>query len=214
MECVYYGGNCLGISGKKARIIVDDNLSELGLPGVSKPSDIALFTQKPIADKASAKDKPYFVINSPGEYEVSNISVNGIAARAHTGDPDSHTATIYKIIVDDIRVVVTGHIYPDLTGEQLESIGTVDVLCIPVGGNGYTLDGTGAIGIIKKVNPKIVIPTYYADKAIKYPVPPAELKSALQAMSMEPSETLDSFKPKALELIENTRLVVLNRQSK
>ena len=56
----------------------------------------------------------------------------------------------------------------------------VDVLFVPVGGNGYTLDAIGALKIIKKIEPKIIIPTHYADKAIKYEVPQADLDEVMK----------------------------------
>ena len=76
----------------------------------------------------------------------------------------------------------------------------VDVLIIPIGDHGYTLDGAGALELVKKIEPKIVIPTHYADKAIKYEVPQAELGEALKGLGMEPSETLDRYKIRPGEL--------------
>ncbi len=47
----------------------------------------------------------------------------------------------------------------------------VDLLIVPVGGNGYTVDPVGAMKLIKAIEPKLVVPSHYADKALKYPVP-------------------------------------------
>jgi L-ascorbate metabolism protein UlaG (beta-lactamase superfamily) len=208
MELTYHGGNCIVINHKKTRLVVDDNLDKLGLKNVRKDGDILLFTDT----SAGVKDKKVkFVVNSPGEYEISNFSINGISARAHIGE-DGKKAIIYRIIIDDVRIAIAGNIHPDLSDSQLEAVGTVDILVVPVGGNGYTLDGTGAIGLIRKVEPKIVIPVHYADKSVKYPVPQADLESAVKAMSMEIADTQDSIKPKGLETIGNTRLIVLNRR--
>jgi len=93
-----------------------------------------------------------------------------------------------------------------------DQIGLVDIAVVPVGGNGYTLDGTGALSVIKKLEPRVVIPTHYADKAVKYEVGQAELAVALKNLGMEASETLDKYKPKAGELSDTTHLIVLERQ--
>jgi L-ascorbate metabolism protein UlaG (beta-lactamase superfamily) len=123
------------------------------------------------------------------------------------------STTIFKIINNDLRVVVTGHIHPDLTDSQLESIGTVDVLIVPVGGNGYTLDSVGALKVIKEIDPKLVIPTHFADAAINYPVPQQELPEALRGLSMEVQEAVPKLKlNKASDLSEASKLVVLERQ--
>ena len=107
---------------------------------------------------------------------------------------------------------MAGHIYPDLSEDQLEAIGPVDVLIVPVGGNGYTLDGAGALRVIKKIEPKVVIPTHYADKGIKYEVPQRSLEEALKEMGMEPAEKVEKYKPNILEMTDTTHLVVLERQ--
>lgn len=209
MELQYFGANCVKITTKKASIIIDDNLASLGLKSVIKSKDIALYTSR----EFEKNEEPQFIIESPGEYEVSNASIQGTSARAHMdADEKDHSATMYRLVIDDIKVVFVGHIFPELSDEQLEAIGMVDVLFVPVGGSGYTLDGVGALKIVKKIEPKIVIPTHYADKAVNYEVPQAELDEAIKALGMEISETVDSLKLKSSDLGEGMRLVVLNRQ--
>lgn len=208
MEIQYFGANCVRLSTKKASIIIDDNLEELGQKSVTKNGEVALFTG-PHGD-SSAKTEPKIVIDQPGEYEVSDTSIQGIAAQAHI-DESGKNATIFKIVDDDIRVVVTGHIYPELSDDQLEKIGMVDVLIIPVGGNGYTLDGVGALKVIRKIEPKIVIPTHFDEKGFNFPVPQQPLAEALKALAMEPKETVAKFKVKLAELTDTTQLVVLEK---
>lgn len=207
MELQYYGANCVRIVTKKAAITIDDNLSSLGLKSVTKPGDIALFTGKHDAPSVDVKT----VIDQPGEYEVSDVSIQGVAARAHL-DETGLEATMFKIIGEDIRLVALGHVYPELSDAQLEALGTVDVLLIPVGGNGYTLDAIGASKVIKKIEPKLIIPTHYDDKAVKHEVPQAPLEEALKVIAIEPKETVAKLKLKAGELAETTQLIVLERQ--
>jgi len=207
MEFQYLGANCVRITTKKAAITIDDNLADLGLKEVSKPGDIVLFTSV-----HELKQDAKLVIDRPGEYEVSDVSIQGVAARAHMDEEGQQTATMFKIIVDDVRVAVLGHVYPELSDDQLEKLGTIDVLVIPVGNAGYTLDSLGALKLIKKIEPKIVIPTHYADKDIKYPVPQQELSEAIRGLSMEPRETVPKLKVKPAEVSDVTQLVVLERQ--
>ncbi|HUP26731.1 MAG TPA: MBL fold metallo-hydrolase, partial [Candidatus Limnocylindrales bacterium] len=158
------------------------------------------------------KAEPKIIINQPGEYEVSGMSVQGIAARAHMDEAGQQTATIFKIMNDDVRVAILGHVYPELNDNQLEALGTIDVLIVPVGGNGYTLDGIGALALIKKIEPKIVIPTHYEDKSVNYEVPQQPLEEALKGLAMEPGEPLPKLKLKSGEFPETTQLVILERQ--
>ena len=210
MEIQYFGGNCVRLSTRKATVVVDDNLANLGQKSVTKAGDIALVTNSIL--KVADKDVK-IMIDMPGEYEVSHVSVQGIAARAHMDEDDkAKTATIFKIMAEDVKVAVLGHVYPELNDDQLEALGSVDVLLVPVGGNGYTLDSVGALKLIKKIEPKIVIPTHYADKALKYEVPQQELSEALKGLSMELKETVPKLKLKPGELVETTQLIVLERQ--
>ncbi len=208
MEIQYYGANCVRITSKKANITVDDNLASLGQKSITKNGDIALFTGPHGEAAADVK----ITIDQPGEYEVSDTSIQGISARAHIDEEGVETATIFKIVGDDIRIVVAGHIYPDLSDSQLEEIGMIDVLVLPVGGNGYTLDSVGALKIIKKIEPKVVIPTHYDEKGFDFPVPQQTLADVLQGLSMEPAETVAKYKVKPSELTDTTQLVILEKQ--
>jgi len=208
MELQYYGANCLRLSAKKAQIVVDDNLAKLGLKPVTKPTDISLRTNKEIPETKQAA----FTAEMPGEYEISGVVIRGIAARSHMDEEGKQSAVIYTIEADDTKVVVLGHIYPELSEQQLEQIGMVDVAVVPVGGSGYTLDGIGALKVIKQIEPKVVIPTHYADKALKYEVPQAELADAVKNLGMEISETIGKYKIKPADLSDTSKLVVLERQ--
>ncbi len=208
MEIQFYGANCIRLSTKKAHITIDDNLAELGAKSVTKAGDSALFTLAHHTPTADAK----IIIDQPGEYEVSDVSIQGIAARAHTDEATQHTATMFKIVGEDIRVVIAGHMYPELTDQQLEAIGMVDVLIVPVGGNGYTLDSIGALKIIKKIAPKVVIPTHYAENGLNFAVPQQSLEEAIKGLAMEPKETLAKLKVKPGELADTTQLIILEKQ--
>lgn len=207
MEIQYYGANCLRITTKKAHIVVDDNLDTLGLKSITKLTDISLRTSKSIP-----VHEAQFTADMAGEYEIADAVIHGIAARGHMEGEGDTGATIFTVVAGDLRMAVLGHIHPDLTEPQLEAIGMVDILVVPVGGHGYTLDGVSALKLIKQIEPKAIIPTHYGDKAIKYEVPQAELADALKDLGMEITETLDKYKPKAGDLADTTRLIVLKRQ--
>src|SRR5205823_14803322 len=126
-----------------------------------------------------------FKAEMPGEYEVAGVVIHGIAARSHMDEEGKQSAVIYTIEADDTKLAIIGHIYPELSEAQLEQIGLVDLAVVPVGGNGYTLDGVGALKVIKQIEPKVVIPTHYNDPAIHYEVPQAELSAAVKNLGME-----------------------------
>lgn len=207
MDIQLHGANCITINTKGARITIDDNLVDLDGKKVHKTDDVILFTG---AHGAPIKDAR-LLIDQPGEYEVAGVAIYGIAARSHLDEEGKKSATMYKIIFDEISVLITGHIYPDLSERQLETIGSIDAMLVPVGGNGYTLDGVGALKVFKEVEPKIVIPTHYQDKDLNYPVPQQSLEDAIKSLGMEPKETTDKLRLKSGSLDSATQMIIVKK---
>lgn len=207
MELSFFGANCLVVSSKDSRVVVDDALSSLGAKGVLREGDIALFTGVEPENLPATK----LTVASPGEYEVANVSITGIPARSHMDEAGTKSTTMYKVVVGDVTFLFTGHVYPELSDDQLEQIGLVDIMVVPVGGNGYTLDGVGALKLIKEVEPKVIVPTHYDDSKLKFEVPQQPLDQALTALGMEVKEKVPKLKLKATEFGENTQLIVVER---
>jgi L-ascorbate metabolism protein UlaG (beta-lactamase superfamily) len=206
LDIQFYGANCISLSHKGSRIVIDDNLDKLGAKAVLKAEDTALYT-----NGRTGGGKAKLVFDGPGEYEVSDVSITGIAARAHMDETGKQSATMFKLTLGDQSILVTGHIYPELNDSQLESIGIIDLMLVPVGGNGYTVDPVGALKLIKSIEPKLVIPTHYADKALNYEVPQQDLANALKELGMEPKETLSKLRLKPAEISDITQLIVLEK---
>jgi len=207
MELSFYGANCLVLSSKDSRVVVDDTLASLGGKTVVKEGDIALYTHTAPDNLPNTK----LTIAQPGEYEVANVSITGIPARAHMDEAGTKSATMYKVVAGDVTFLFTGHVYPQLSENQLERIGLVDIMVVPVGGNGYTLDGVGALKLIKDIEPKVVVPTHYDDTKLNYEMPQQTLEQALQAIGMEVKEKVPKLKLKGVELTDNTQLIVVER---
>jgi L-ascorbate metabolism protein UlaG (beta-lactamase superfamily) len=207
MDIQFHGANCVTLASRQARLVIDDNLKDLGAKGVTKTGDIVLFTQA----HGEPANEPKIVIDQPGEYEVSGVSIYGIAAQSHLDADGQKNATIYKLVTEDLRILIVGHVYPELSEAQLESIGMVDVMVIPTGGNGYTLDPVGALKLIKKVEPKLVIPTHYEDNALNFAVPQQPLDEAIKVFAMEVKEPVAKLKLKSSELSEVLTLAPLER---
>jgi L-ascorbate metabolism protein UlaG (beta-lactamase superfamily) len=199
MELEYKGGNCVVISYKKDVFVSDPKISDLGLKDQGQHATAQLLTQSRFS---TVHDESTVILDGPGEYEVHGCSIQGVAAQAHLHESKAPKATtIYRLETEDAAIVILGHIYPELSEEQLEALGTVDILIIPVGGNGYTLDAKGAVDMIRAIEPKIVIPTHYAEADVNYEVPQAELEEFLKELGSE-AEAIPKLKLKNAQLPE------------
>ena len=204
-EIEYKGANSIVIITKKAKLIVDPKLSVVGLKDISTKGAIELATESrfTVADPDAT-----LLIEGPGEYGVADFDIRGIAARRHIdSENEGLMSTIYRVKIGDSRIGIIGNIDKKLSDEQLEGLGVVDILVMPVGGGGYTLDSADAASLVRMIDPKIVIPVHYADKALKYEVPQDELKLFITELGV-PVETVAKYKPKQLTAVPTTLSVV------
>lgn len=204
-EIEYKGGNTVVITTKKTRLVIDPKLSLVGLKDLSTKDTIEIATESRFA--VAAPDA-LLNIESPGEYEVSEFSIRGVAAQRHIDTPEQRKAgTVYRIEVGDARIALLGNIAEKLSEQQLEEIGIVDILILPVGGNGYTLDATSAASIARSIDAKVVIPVHYADSALSYEVPQDELAVFKKELGGE-VEQLTKLKVKAASSLPTVLTIV------
>lgn len=207
MEFEYKGGNCVIITSKQGVVVVDGKLSSIGLKDIQPKDAIELATQA-----AFSAESGRVGVDMPGEYEISDISILGVAAARMIDYDGSLQATMYRLVFPDLAVVVLGHVATPLTDEQLESLGMVDALIVPVGGGGYTLDAHHAVEVVHKINPKVIIPTHFADSHSKYEVPQDELEPFVKLLGAA-HEVMPKWKVKNGVLPEAQTVIELTRTS-
>lgn len=206
MEITYRGGNCVEFAIKKETVVIDGALSKLGLKDINAKDGVYLATQRGWNPEAAAT----MCIDGPGEYEVRGVSIKGVASTSMIALNDEKNATIYRVVLQGVTIVVVGHVRVPLNEDELEKIGVVDIAILPVGGNGYTMDAHQAAGVVKQLEPKVVIPTHYADPAITYEVPQNPIDEFLKEMSAE-HEVVSSYKIKGAVLPAQLTVVEITR---
>jgi len=149
MNINWYGQTCFKIAAQKdVNIIIDPPTKESGLRGPKLEADILLSTDS----KEKIPSGQYFLIDGPGEYDKKEVYIQGIPAE---------NSTIYVMETEDINICHLGKInQQELTTEQIEAIGEIDILMIPVGG-GQSLEAKSAVKIMSQIEPKIILPMNY-----------------------------------------------------
>lgn len=209
IDIEYKGANCIVVATKNTTIVCDPKLTAVGLKDVTVKDAVYVTTESRFGIK-DERSKLY--IDGPGEYEVGDFSIKGIAAQRHIDTPDQEkVSTMYRIEVDDVRIAILGNIDAKLTETQLEQLGVIDVLVLPIGGGGYTLDATSAVTIVRQIEPRVVIPVHYADDAISYEVPQDTIDVFIKELNME-GESVSKYKlksaaalPESLEVVQVAR---------
>lgn len=197
----YKGGNTVIVSSKKATMIVDPRLSVVGLKDIKTKDEVELATESRFrVENSDAR----VIINGPGEYEVGDFTIRGVAATRHIDTPESEKlSTIYRIECGDVRMAIIGNIASKLDEDQLEAIGVVDILVLPVGGGGYTLDAMDAVSLVRAIEPKVVIPVHYADGGLSYEVPQEPLEAFTKELAA-PVEQVNKLKVKSAATLPQT----------
>ncbi|MGB4768615.1 MAG: MBL fold metallo-hydrolase [Candidatus Saccharimonas sp.] len=192
----YKGGNAVVFSSKKTTIAVDPCLSVLGLKDPKLNDVVELLTESRFrVDDPEVR----IIIDGPGEYEVGDFTIRGVAvSRLIDDEKEEKASTAYRLEQGDVSIAVVGNTGPNFSEEQLESLGVVDILVIPVGGGG-TLDATNAASLIRAIEPKMVIPVHYADAALRYEVPQDTLETFVKELGA-PVEDVQKLKIKSAAL--------------
>ncbi len=111
------------------------------------------------------------------------------------------------IEIEEIKLCHLGDFgQKELTAEQLEAIGDVDILFIPVGGV-YTIGAREAANIIGQIEPKIAIPMHY--KLPKLTAKIDGVEDFLKIMGVKSAVPQEKLMLKAKELTEEEIKIVL-----
>jgi len=193
MEIEYRGANCVVIKDRKILIVVDPT-SNVSVKEAKNPDAVILATHEDFAPSES--EAKNFVIDMPGEYEHKDVSVRGLPTHFHI-DEGGKNATMYRVEADGVSLAIIGHADAPLSDDDLENLGMIDIVIIPVGGGGYTLDARDAATIVRQLAPKVVIPTHFADAHVKYEVPQEPIDDFVKEMGGA-HEKMTTFKVKNL----------------
>lgn len=171
MEIKYLGDKTIFLKGKKEAILVDPDGNLID--GDKFGCRIILYTNEEGRQPDLFGDK--VLINGPGEYEIGGVEINGI-----NGEDGN---TVYKVIIDGLKVVVIGELKQELNEKRVERIEEADILL-----TSPKLNGVVSYKILKELAKKW---------GVNYLIPITLEKESLEAFldeadveGLEPSESL------------------------
>lgn len=167
MEISYLGHASFKLRGKSITVVTDPFDEKAGkFPREVKANIVTVshdHFDHNAAESVQGPDgggKP-FVITDPGEYEIGGVSVVGVSTwHDDKNGQERGRNTVYVIEMDGVRLAHLGDLGHKLAQEELDEMGPIDVVFVPVGGF-YTIDAKAAAEVVKQVDPWVVIPMHY-----------------------------------------------------
>ena len=216
MDITYLGHSSFRLRGKSLSLVSDPfDSKKVGLKFPKISAD--LVTVSHAHDDhgfVQAVSDVKKVIDGPGEYEISGVSIIGFGTYHDSKKGvERGKNTIYVIEMDDLRLVHLGDLGHRLTEDVLGELGEVDVLMIPVGGI-YTIGPSEAGEVVRDIEPRITIPMHYKISGINQEGfgELATVDDFLREVSL-PVERLEKLSIKKNELGEEMKVVVLEKKS-
>ncbi len=141
-------------------------------------------------ENASHGDNVPFIVDGPGDYEIQDIFIKGVASETEI-DGKEYINTIYTLTLEDMNICFLGAIFnSELTIEQKEIIGNPDIVFVPV--SNTLLSPTKAQKLATSLEPSIIIPMDYD---------PASLKAFLKESGSEGLKPVDKLTIKKKDII-------------
>lgn len=212
MQIKFHGHSCFSIKEGDSTIVTDpyDESTGLKSPNINAKVVTVSYNHPHHSNSKAISGEPK-VFDWPGEYETSGIHIKGVTSFHNPKeDNEQKENTIFKIDLNGINLCHLGSLGTKLTPEQLEKIGDVDILFVPVGGK-ESIDAKKAKEVIEQIEPRLIIPMAYNTEGSKCGFD--ELGLFLSQMGAEGAESTDTFVLKRSELPEDASKVVVIQPS-
>jgi L-ascorbate metabolism protein UlaG (beta-lactamase superfamily) len=224
MKLRWLGHACFLITAADGtRILTDPYNAEVGYKVPLETADFVTVSHEHF-DHNSVANVPGSpeVIRGPGHFELGAVDVSGVTT-AHDdqgGDKRGHNTVfcfdlpgVDESIDGSLKVCHLGDLGHQLTQQQREAIGPVDVLLVPTGGT-YTIDAAGAAELVRQIQPRLVVPMHYKTDALAFPLSPVtefvkQMGEAQVEFTGQPTVRLDEAEVKSLPSGPQPKVLVL-----
>ncbi len=169
MVITHHGGQCFKVTLGDLTLVFDPIAKGASLPSVRFGADIALISRDNSAmngaEEVTYGEKVPFVISGPGEYEKAGVTVQGFLSNSRFGlekGKEKGVNTIYSVELEEMTLVHLGALSDtELPKSAREGIDEIDVLFVPVGGEGV-LSPADAHELAVSLEPKIIVPMHWS----------------------------------------------------
>ena len=209
MEIVWYGQTCFRLSERGfSAVVTDPYPPETGLAYPRSRAHVVTVSYDDDACRYVAGVRgPFKLFDGPGEYETGGVFITGISTFADGKEGALRGLnTIFLFDFSGLTICHLGYLGHVPTQLQVEDLGTVDVLLVPVG-DGDNLTPNQASELISLFEPSIVVPMYYKIPGLTMQL--GGLDRFRKEVGLERLKTEDTLKITKSDISEETEIVVL-----
>ena len=160
MDMTWLGHACFRMRGREGIVLTDppDPKSGHAIPRTEAGLVTMSHDHEAHASLRSVAGEPV-VLRGPGEYEVHDVRVIGIAS-FHDDEQGAQRGrnTVFAIRLDDLVICHLGDLGHALPAADLEKLGDVDIALVPISGPDINLSAARAAEIVHQLEPKVVVP--------------------------------------------------------
>jgi L-ascorbate metabolism protein UlaG (beta-lactamase superfamily) len=213
MEITWYGHSCFRLTERNMATVVTDPFDSevVGYEPLKLKADIVTVSHDAPGHNHLSAVKGYsHAITGPGEFEIGSVFITGVQTdMSGKKNVDKPRNTLYVFDYMGITVAHLGDLRSVPTQAEIEALGTVHIVLVPVGGGGG-MNAAKAAEIVSLLEPNIVVPMHYNTPALKVPLD--KLDKFMKEMGLHEAETMPTLKISKSALPDETKVVVLDYQ--
>jgi L-ascorbate metabolism protein UlaG (beta-lactamase superfamily) len=213
MEITWYGLSCFRMMERGMASVVTDPYDHqvTGYGMLKLKADIVTVSHNALGhNNVSAIRGKKHVLTGPGEYEIGDVFITGVCTNGRNKRSLEETRnTLYVFDFDGINIAHLGDLKRVPSQSEVEALGAVDVVLVPVGGGGG-LNAAKAVEIVSLLEPGIVIPMHYCTTNASLKL--ESVNRFLKEMGVGNLEIQPSLKITKTSVPSETRVVVLDHE--
>ncbi len=212
MEITWYGHSCFRLTERNYATVVTDPFDDkaVGYDALKLKAEIVTISHDaPGHNNSEAVKGATHVLTGAGEFEIGEVFITAVQTAGGKKSKDKINNTLYVFDYDGIIVAHLGDMQEIPPQSEVEALGTVNVLLIPVGGGG-SLNAAKAAEVVSLLEPNLVIPMHYSTDDAKLNLD--SLNKFLKEMGLGKIESQPSLKVTRSSLPDETKVVVLDYQ--
>lgn len=211
MDITWLGHACFRLRGRDVTVLTDppDPKSGHAIPK-TEASVVTISHDHPGHGSLRSVGGEPVVLRSPGEYEVKECLLTGLAS-FHDEDRGKTRGknTVFVIRLDGVVVCHLGDLGHPIDEAELEALGDIDVLLVPVTGPDVNLTPAMAAEVVHQFEPKVVVPMSFEPEKKD-----GVYKRFLQEMGVKEVQPVPKLSVTRANLPQELQVVVLESRAR